>query len=326
MNSERWQRVQILFEEMLAQPAAARRGVHRVGLGRGRPSFARSWPRCSRSANKMARSRSCPSRGSARWQARKLPGSRRARRWPAAISSATFSAEAAWERSTRRGTRSCRSRSRSRPSASRPAPRALQRLKREGLLARSVSHPNVCRVYDLGRHGEGEGGGVVPHHGGAARRDARGAAASARKDSRSRSALRIAEQMAAGLGAAHQAGVVHRDFKAANVMLVPRGPASKRSSPISASRARHRMRWPNRKAEPRPIFGTPAYMAPEQVRGEQVGPAADIYALGIVLYEMVTGTLPFPGGSRSRWQGAGSRRTPLRRGASCPELDEHWER
>ena len=97
---------------------------------------------------------------------------------------------------------------------------ALMRLKREVLLARAVWHPNVCRIYDLGRHREGnelvwfltmellEGETLRDH---LARRGRLAVA----------EALPLVEQMAAGLGAAHRAGVVHRDFSPANVMLVP---------------------------------------------------------------------------------------------------------
>jgi tetratricopeptide (TPR) repeat protein len=201
-----------------------------------------------------------------------------------------------------------------------------KRLKLEGLLARSVWHPNVCRLYDLGRHGEGKGATWF-----LTMELLRGETLAKRLRDQGRlsldRALRFAEQMAAGLGAAHRAGVVHRDFKPGNVMLVSKDGGeqaivadfgiARAVSPGAAS------------GEPKPgsgpVIGTPAYMAPEQARGEEAGPAADIYALGIVLYEMVTGKLPFLGGS-----GTEMARRRLREGAPSPrsvvpELDERWE-
>src|SRR5262249_1681982 len=161
----------------------------------------------------------------------------------------------------------------------------LERLRREGLLARAVWHSNVCRVYDLGSHGEGNeriwfltrerlNGTTL-----ADRLRARGRLSSDQ-------ARRLAEQMAAGLGAAHAAGVAHRDFKPANVLLVERdGDEHAVVTDFGTARAIAELNPHGRDGA---VIGTPAYMAPEQIRGEEAGPAADVYALGVVLYEMVT--------------------------------------
>jgi predicted ATPase/serine/threonine protein kinase len=168
---------------------------------------------------------------------------------------------------------------------------SLERLKLEGLLARAVWHPNVCRVYELGRHGDDDAALWF-----LAMERLHGPTLEERLGEEQRlpldRALRIVEQMGAGLGAAHRAGVVHRDFKPGNVMLVFRDGAEQAVvTDFGTGRS-----------SPRPgegvhlagtIVGTPMYMAPEQLRGEEVGPAADIYALGLVLYETVTGTLPY---------------------------------
>ncbi len=182
-------------------------------------------------------------------------------------------------------------------------PAVLRRFKREVLLARSVTHPNVCRIYDQGRHRD-------------ATQDVTfltmeflpGETLETRIRSKGRmsrtEALPIAKQLADALDAAHQAGIVHRDFKSANVMLVPTEKderavitdfglamgAEEADVPAQAERSS------GTSISGGPVFlGTPAYMSPEQVRGERVGPAADLYALGIVLFEMATGSVPFSG-------------------------------
>src|SRR5262249_60296487 len=91
----------------------------------------------------------------------------------------------------------------------------------------------------------------------------------------------------------HARGVIHRDLKPSNVMINPRG------EPVvmDFGLARRAQTVEARLTRPGTALGTPAYMSPEQVRGEPdtVGPATDIYALGVILYELVTGRLPFEG-------------------------------
>jgi serine/threonine protein kinase len=202
---------------------------------------------------------------------------------------------------------------------------AHKRLKLEGLLARSVWHPNVCRVYDLGQHMDDIGTTWF-----LTMELLRGRTLSNQLEKQGKlpidSALRLAEQMAAALGAAHRAGVVHRDFKTGNVMIVRRdGDDHALVTDFGIARAASLRAIEEDHEGAGSLIGTPAYMAPEQVRGEEVGPAADIYALGIVLYEMVTGILPFTGDSamevakRRLVEAAPSPRT------LAPELDERWE-
>ena len=112
--------------------------------------------------------------------------------------------------------------------------------------------------------------------------------------------LPIAPQMAAGLAAAHRVGVVHRDFKSPNVMLVSPTLRTRRcgwSSRISALRGGalsvEATAFSLSLTDAGVISGTPAYMAPEQVEGGEVTPATDVYAFGVVLYELVTGVRPF---------------------------------
>jgi len=177
---------------------------------------------------------------------------------------------------------------------------SIERLKREIHLARKVTHPSVCRIFDLGVHrmpgaeGGGEtqvrfltmellGGETLSHR---IRREERLAPAAA---------LPIVRQVAAALGAAHEAGIVHRDFKSSNVILV-----GERAVVTDFGLARAIVSGDGLDASltaSGSSLGTPAYMAPEQVEGKDAGPAADIYALGVVMYEMMTGRWPFTGGS-----------------------------
>ncbi|RPH63666.1 MAG: serine/threonine protein kinase, partial [Myxococcaceae bacterium] len=128
-------------------------------------------------------------------------------------------------------------------------------------------------------------------------------------------ALPVIRQIAAGLDAAHSEGVVHRDLKTSNVMLVRRASGSSDSAEVRAVITDFGIARALPSAVPiaeQPtgsgVIGTPQYMAPEQLSGGEVGPAADVYALGLIVYEMVTGRLPFEGA------------TPLE--AACKRLKE----
>jgi tetratricopeptide (TPR) repeat protein len=141
-------------------------------------------------------------------------------------------------------------------------------------------------------------------------------------------ALPVLEQVAGALTAAHRAGVIHRDLKSGNVMLVP--PSNPGEPPravvMDFGIALGRLEAEAAKAsDPDRWAGTPEYMAPEQVAGGEITPATDIYALGVVMYEMVTGMMPFTGDTA---------RAPAVRpltaraespGALAPELDPRWE-
>jgi TolB-like protein len=174
-------------------------------------------------------------------------------------------------------------------------PTAIERFKREIQLARKVTHPNVCRIHDLGI--DRVPGAEAPElflsmellaGETLAARVARGKLTPAE-------ALPIVEQLAAGLGAAHAAGIIHRDFKSANVILV-----GTRAVVTDFGLARVGGDQPGADqitGTGVAMIGTPAYMAPEQVVGGEVTAAADLYALGVVMYEMLTGKLPFVGDS-----------------------------
>jgi serine/threonine protein kinase/tetratricopeptide (TPR) repeat protein len=177
----------------------------------------------------------------------------------------------------------------------------IERFRREIQLARRVTHPNVCRTFDVFRHVVTPIGGGAPTEillvsmellgGETLDKRVRGARMSAAE------ALPIVEEMCAGLGAAHRVGVIHRDFKSSNVMLVPLTPAGNANAlrtVITDFGLAHAESHPGMTlTRPGDIVGTPSYMAPEQIEGGAITAATDIYSLGIVIYEMLTGVLPF---------------------------------
>ncbi|HEU4334460.1 MAG TPA: serine/threonine-protein kinase [Candidatus Eisenbacteria bacterium] len=163
-------------------------------------------------------------------------------------------------------------------------PERLRALVDEVRAARQVAHPNVCRVFDLGdvdglpfltmEYVDGEDLQSL------LRRVGRIPAPKL---------VELAHQLCAALAAAHQAGILHRDLKPANVMVDGRGVARIMDFGIAVPAAAAA-------SVAGDLSGTPAYMAPEQSRGEPVGPQADLYALGMILYEAATGRryVPIP--------------------------------
>ena len=162
---------------------------------------------------------------------------------------------------------------------------ARERLRREVEIARRVTHPNVCRLHDLAQHTDPDGTSHLlltmelvdaPSLAEVLHRD--GAIPPAR-------AQALATQIAAALAAAHAVGVIHRDLKSANILVEPRTGASPRLVVTDFGLA-----LPHGGAGA--IAGTPTYMAPEAARGEKATPAVDVYAFGVVLWEMLAGAPP----------------------------------
>jgi len=185
-----------------------------------------------------------------------------------------------------------------------------------------VTHPNVCRVHDLCTHGAGTLFLTMELLDGEtlAERLRRGRMATLE-------ALPIVTQMAAALDAAHQAGVVHRDFKTSNVMLASGG----RRAVVTDFGIAHQFAYASAAGDvhdltPAGLFvGTPAYLAPEQVEAGPITPAVDIYALGVVMYEMVTGELPFAGETPLAVAAKRLREDPTPARQHLPGLDPRWE-
>ena len=163
------------------------------------------------------------------------------------------------------------------PETLRDDPLRLGQFHNEVRTARQVSHPNVCRVYDIG-----EADGLL--YLSMEYVDGEDLASSLRRIGRfpEDKAVDIARQLCAGLAAAHQRGVIHRDLKPANVMLDGAGRVRVMDFGLAAIGRVEDIR-----------AGTPAYMAPEQLLGREVTAKSDIFALGLVMYELFTGRRAF---------------------------------
>ncbi len=165
----------------------------------------------------------------------------------------------------------------------------IRRFKQEIQLARQVTHQNVCRIFDVGFHSVGEL--RVPFLSMELL-----AGKSLAEYMREHGTLPLAElklvttQVAYALEAAHKAGIVHADLKPANIMLVGEGMATRAVVTDFGLASAHTSDELRKKGG---IVGTPAYMAPEQVEGKALTPAADFYALGCTLYHLISRTLPF---------------------------------
>jgi serine/threonine protein kinase/tetratricopeptide (TPR) repeat protein len=161
---------------------------------------------------------------------------------------------------------------------------AKKRFIREAQAASALEHSNICTVYDIGESEEGQLYMAMPFYEGESLRErlSRGPIPVAE-------ALDVAAQLAGALSAAHDKGVVHRDVKPANVMVTPTGQTKLMDFGLARRGDATRM------TKTGTTVGTAAYMSPEQARGEEPDARTDVWALGVVLYEMLTGRLPFRG-------------------------------
>jgi len=158
----------------------------------------------------------------------------------------------------------------------------IERFRNELKVARDISHKHACRMYDLGREADNyfitmeyvQGEDLKSFIRRAKRLD-------------TGTAIYIAKQVCEGLAEAHRVGVVHRDLKPSNIMIDREGDAKIMDFGIARSLRTKGITGPG------VVIGTPEYMSPEQVEGKEADERSDIYSLGIIFYEMVTGRVPF---------------------------------
>jgi eukaryotic-like serine/threonine-protein kinase len=202
------------------------------------------------------------------------------------------------------------------------SPAAIHQFKHEIQLARKVTHSNVCRIFDLVYHPRPSGvvtfltmelldgitlaqyiekTSIVPLE----------------------EAIQLARQMAQGLDAAHRAGIIHQDFKSGNVMLIASEDKTHQRVVITDFGLAYNARASGNSGQ---HGGTPSYMAPEQIQGRPLSVATDIYALGVVLYELVTGRLPYNAATKEELLIKKIQQPPILPSRYVPELPARVER
>jgi eukaryotic-like serine/threonine-protein kinase len=185
--------------------------------------------------------------------------------------------------------------------------RFVARFRREALAVAKLIHPNIVQVYDTGidegRHYivmeyvEGRSGAQILQREGSLAPEI---------------AAEIGIQACSGLDYAHRRGIIHRDVKPGNLMIVGGpiggGPMTVKLTDFGIARAIEQTRI----TQVGSVVGTAAYLAPEQVRGEEATPATDVYALGVVIYQFLTGRLPYEGSSLAELAVRQQNEKPLR--------------
>jgi len=185
------------------------------------------------------------------------------------------------------------------PEGAAKDPQALERFRREARAASALNHPNICTIYDID---EADGAHFISME------YVRGKTVHQLIQARDlplRQAVEYAIQIADALSKAHAAGIVHRDLKPSNVMITEEGlvkvldfglaKLTRRAAAASGSGEEDKGSSLEQVTGEGVVLGTLSYMSPEQARGEEIDYRSDIFSIGIVLYQMITGELPFQG-------------------------------